>query len=295
MLLKTRLRNVEDILMSRLDKVTGYSLEKRRFQRAHGYPLNLDNPTSFNEKICWKKIHDRNPVLKVLADKYRMRDYVTSVLGDEAGERLLIPVLHVTDRPERIPFDDLPDSFVIKSNHGSGNNWLVHDKSTLDRAAVVRECRRWMAMAYGWRAHEWAYRGTERKILIEPMLTDEHGNVPADYKLNLIHGQCRFIQVDQDRHSKLTRTIYDADWKRLPFSWKRPPGEDVPRPERLEEMVALAEQLAGDLDYVRVDFYHTPERLYLGELTHYPARGRGAIRPTQFDFELGKSWQIPSA
>ncbi|GGX64662.1 ATP-grasp fold amidoligase family protein [Saccharospirillum salsuginis] len=295
MQLKTRLRNVEDILVSRLDKFTGYSLEKRRFQRAHGYPLNLDNPTSFNEKICWKKIHDRNPLLKELADKYRMREYVKSILGEEAGEELLIPMLHVTDRPESIPFDELPTSFVIKSNHGSGNNWLVPDKAKLDRAAVIRECRRWMAMAYGWRAHERAYRGTERKILIEPMLTDEQGHVPADYKLNLIHGKCQFIQVDQDRQTQITRTIYDPDWNRLPFSWKRPPGDDVPRPRRLDEMVALAEQLAGDLDYVRVDFYHTPEKLYLGELTNYPARGRGAIRPAEFDFKLGKAWRVQSA
>lgn len=292
MQLKTRLRNLEDILMSRLDKFTGYSLERKRFQRAHGYPLNLKEPLSFNEKICWKKIYDRNPLLRVLADKYTMRTYVKEVLGEQAGEQLLIPLLYVTDKPDLLPFDDLPRSFVIKSNHGSGNNWIVKDKNEIDTTAVIRECRRWMAMSYGWRAHERAYRGAKRKILVEPLLTDEQGNVPADYKLNMIHGKCHFIQVDQDRYENITRTLYDVHWKKLPFSWKRPVGGDVARPERLEEMVAVAEQLAGDLDYVRVDFYHTPERLYLGELTNYPARGRGAIKPTHFDLELGSHWDI---
>lgn len=287
-----RLRNLDERLVAGLDRLLGYPHEKRKFFKAHGYPLNLTDPQSFNEKICWKKLFDRNPLLPVVADKLAVRGYVSDVLGASIASDLLIPLLWTGDSPSEIPFAQLPEKFVIKSNHGSGNNILVHDKSSLDVAEVQTECHLWLKTVYGVRAHEWAYTQIPRQLLIEEMLLTESGEIPEDYKFSMINGKCAFIQVDRGRFGNFTRTLYDAQWNQLESSWKRAKGEPIGKPKRLEEMLVFAEQLASKFDYIRVDFYSIAERLYFGELTHYPARGRGKFNPTSFDFELGKKWTL---
>lgn len=290
--MKLNARRIEDACLAFVDRSLGYPLEKRNFRKSHGYPLDLKDPQSFNQKICWKKLHDRNPLLRVLADKYRAREYIASTLGKATAERVLVPLLFATDDPGQIPFDSLPDSFVVKSSHGSGFNLLVHDKRTLDRDDVVALCRSWQQASYGVRAHEWAYHGASRKILVESMLKNADGSIPADYKFSMFHGKCGFIQVDFDRFEGHTRSLYDPQWNRIDAEWRKPRGGDMPRPECFSRMMELAERLAGALDFVRVDFYEVNARLYVGELTHYPERGRGRITPRELDFELGRLWSL---
>jgi hypothetical protein len=290
--LKLHARRIEDACLAFLDRSLGYPLEKRNFRKSHGYELDLNNPRSFNQKICWKKIHDRNPLLPVLADKQGAREYITATLGKPVADRVLIPLLFATDDPNRLAFDSLPDSFVIKASHGSGFNLLVHDKRALDRAKAVAQCKSWLKTSYGVRAHEWAYQRASRKILVEPMLKNSDGCIPSDYKLSMFHGKCGLIQVDFDRFLAHTRSLYDPQWNRIDAEWKWPRGGDAARPECLEEMLRLAEDLAASLDFVRVDFYVVDGRLFVGELTHYPERGRGRITPCEFDFGLGRLWSL---
>lgn len=39
-----------------------------------------------------------------------------------------------------IDFDSLPNSFVIKANHGSGFNMVVNNKTELDISAAKKKC-----------------------------------------------------------------------------------------------------------------------------------------------------------
>jgi len=293
--LKIYIRRMEDACLAFIDRSLGYPLEKKNFKKSHGYALDLKDPRSFNQKICWKKIHDRNPLLRVLADKYKVREYISSTLGEPAADRVLIPLLFATDDPRKLPFDTLPDSFVLKSSHGSGFNLLVHDRRSLDRAEVVARCGAWLKTSYGVRAHEWAYQRASKMILVERMLKNSDGSIPADYKFSMFHGKCGFIQVDFDRFGAHTRSLYDPQWNKIDAEWKWPRGGDASRPVCLDEMLRLAEKLAGSLDFVRVDFYVVDGKLYVGELTHYPERGRGRITPREFDFELGRLWSLPTA
>lgn len=292
-MLKCYLRNLEERLVAGLDRLLGFPRERRRFMRAHGYALNLRNPKSFNEKICCKKLFDRNPLVAQVADKLGMRNYVRQCLGEQSGEAVLIPLLAVLDKPEQLDLASLPDGFVIKSTHGSGNNLIVTDKSTFDRTAFLQQARQWMAADYGLRNHEWAYTQIERKLIIEALLVDEQGAIPADFKFSMIHGECAFIQVDQGRFGSFRRSLFDADWNYLDVFYKRTQGDDLPRPANLDRMVDLARQLSAPFDYIRVDFYSIGQQVYVGELTNYPARGRGRISPTEFDFKIGDRWTLP--
>lgn len=287
-----RLQNLEQRVVASVDRLLGFPREKKRFEQAHGYRPDLDSPRSLNEKIVWKKLFDRSALLPKVADKLLLPTYIEEKLGPEEARRLCVPVLWSGRRAQDIPFDSLPDQFVLKSNHGSGNNLIVSNKKDLDREETIRTCRKWLIEEYGLRNHEWAYTAIERKLFIEPMLVTSDGYIPPDYKFSMIHGECAFIQVDQDRHGEFSRSLFSPDWEYLDVAWKRQQGESLPRPGQLDDMHRIARVLAADFDYVRVDFYSFDSSLFVGELTHYPARGRGRFEPATFDFEIGSHWKL---
>lgn len=281
------------ICFNAFEYVTGYSLERRRFKKATGYELDLKHPESLNQKINWKKIYDRNPLLVTTADKYLVHQYVGSALGTEADE-VLIPLLHVTDDPADIPFDSLPDEYVIKTNHDSGGHVIVQKGEQPDRAAIVAQLKQWLSKPYGLFKHEWAYQSIPRKVIIEKLLRGEDGDLAQDYKFHVFNGTCRFIHTTPKVNGVRTgrRSLFTPEWKHLPVGWKHPEGPDIPPPPRFEDMKRIAEKLAQPFDYVRVDLYYADGRVYFGELTHYHGSGMEAFDPRSFDFEAGKWWNI---
>ena len=102
-----------------LNKLTFYGLERKQFHKVLSYWPDIKNPRSLNEKILWKKIYDRNPLLPITADKYQARSYIKDVLGERTAKEILIPLLYVTDKPNTIPFEKLTAPYIIKPNHSS--------------------------------------------------------------------------------------------------------------------------------------------------------------------------------
>lgn len=277
------------------ERLTGYRREKRIFKEIRGYKLDLKNPVSYSEKVVWKKIYDRNPLLPIVADKYRVRQYLKDVLEEQEAEKILIPLLYVTDRPETIPFDDLPEEYIIKANHGSGMNIIVEKTSPVDRKQIMAQCRKWLSKPYGLKKHEWAYQGIKRKIVIEKLLRDENGKIPADYKFLVFHGRCREIQVIYERFANISIGWYAPEWNYLNIKgkekWKKT-ADYMEKPAQLDSMTALAELLGAPFDFIRVDLYLANNRVYFGELTNYPNSGRHSFSPVAHDYELGAKWRI---
>jgi len=279
-------------LITKIERHINYKMEKVLFKRQHGYDLNLKNPKSYNEKIIWKKIHDRNPLLPIVADKYKVRAYLREVLGKDEAEKILIPLLFVTDRPETIPFDKLPEEYIIKPNHGSGWNIIVKKNTSINKKDIIRKCNYWLNTPYGVFGNEWAYQEIKRKIIVEKLLRDKKGKLPKDYKFHMIHGECIFVQVDFDRHTNHTRSLFDKNWKFINVCHAHPKGPILKKPDTLEKMIALSKILSKPFDCIRVDLYTIDNKIYFGELTNYHGGGGNNFTPISIDFELGKSWKL---
>jgi hypothetical protein len=117
--------------------------------------------------------------------------------------------------------------------------------------------------------------------------------LPADYKLYVIGGQVRFIQVDRGRFGRHTRNLYDPQWRLLKERLTLPNHAPDPRPSRLEEMIDITLRLAEPFEFLRVDCYVQEDRLYIGELTNYPGAGFERFIPHRFALELGAHWRPP--
>lgn len=275
-----------------LEKILNYPHLRKNFKEKLDYSLDLRNPKSFNQKVIWKKVYDRNPLLPVVADKYKVRNYLSEILGPDRAEHILIQVLYITSNPETIPFEQLPKEYVIKACHGSGYNILIQNNDEINEGKIIAKCKEWLNMSYGLFKFEWAYWQIERKIIIEKLLRDSRGNLPKDYKFNMFNGKCKLIQVDHNRFADHRTTFYDENWNPLPVKKKREKGPIEPKPQELPEMIELAELLSQPFDYIRVDLYLCDGQIYFGELTNYPASGMGRFEPYSYDLELGSYWKL---
>jgi len=231
---------------------------------------------------------DRRPILITVQDKYAARDYVRQ----RVGEHVLPTWYWVTKNPADIPFDRLPDRFVVKATHGCGFNYLVPDKARVDWADVMAKCALWLSRNYYYSDNrEWAYKHIEPRIIVEQFLSDGTGLVPIDYKIYTFGGKVHVINVEAGRFVDLRLARYGRSWNKINMGsqYKNFEGE-VARPKHLDKMIECAETLADGLDFVRVDFYHTESQVYFGEVTVYPSAGIGLF-PREFDDYLGRLWK----
>lgn len=274
--------------MTRLDRVLpDRFIAVRNWRRVHGHFPSLLRPRTFNEKILHRILFDRSAFLTRCADKAAVRGLVAGKLGEAILPRLYC----LTADPEAIPFDDLPGRFVVKPTHGSGWVEIVREKETLDRAALVARCKAWLGESYYRRTREWAYRDVPPRILVEEFI-DDGRETPNDYKLFVFGGVVRLIHVDTHRFGEHRRDLYTADWREAGqhIDPSRKIAGPLQRPPHLAEMIAAAQTLGRGIDFVRVDFYDTPDRLYFGELTMTPGCGLNAFLPRELDLRLGRYW-----
>lgn len=257
-----------------------YKDEKEFFYKIHGYKLNLKDPKSFDEKIVYKKLFDRNPLLPLTADKYRVREYIKQKLGTD---KYLIPLLYVTDKPKTIPFENLQKPYIIKANHGCSWNIIVEDG--LDKVAVLHRLGRWLKGKFGIKRYEWAYSEIKPLILIEKLLKDKNGNIPNDYRFWMFDGKCRLISITSGRFINKRFTFYDTNWNKLDIKRYGVETNNIKKPTKLKEMISLAEKLSIDFDFVRIDFFVVDENIYCGEISHYPTAGMARFEPQEFDFK----------
>ena len=282
-----------------------YEDEKERFEKIHGYPLNLDNPKSFNEKIVHKKIFDRNPLMPITADKYRARQYIRERIGSEADNHL-IPLLWVGDNPKDIPFDRLPDEYIIKPNNAAGR-WITaegikglnkydinhtHKEGVnLSNEELIDICKDWFTTIHGVQWYEWVYQAIKPTlVIVEKLLKDSDGKIPDDYRFCMFDGKCKLMYITSPR--LITFNYYDENWNVVDII--RPGHTLAPvieKPKAFDKMIEFAEKLSKGFDFVRVDFYLVDGYIYFGEMTHYPGSGHGKF-PKDIDFKIGEYWNI---
>lgn len=251
-----------------------------------GKKLHLDNPKGFNEKLQWLKIHDRNPHYPSMADKYLVRDYIKSVIGEE----YLVPVVGIWDKFDNIDVNSLPDQFVLKCTHDSGSAIVCKDKSTFDWAAARKKITRCLNRDMFYWGREWPYKGLTPRIICEHYLDDGNGDL-EDYKFMCFNGEPKMIFTCTERRSEdgLKVTFFDMDWNKLPFYRHYPASsKQIDKPSKFEEMVQLAKVLSKDMPFVRIDFYEVKGKVYFGEITFYPGCGFEEFHPDEWDYKLGE-------
>ena len=255
--------------------------------------IDIENPKTFNEKLQWLKLYDRRPEYTKMVDKYEVKEYIASIIGEE----YVIPTLEVYNKFEEIEWDKLPNQFVIKCTHDSGGLVICKDKANLDIKKTKKKINKNLKKNYYYPGREWPYKNVKPRIIIEKYMEDQNNKDLKDYKFMCFHGKVLCSFVCSNRHSKegLKIDFYDLNWNKMPFKRKYPNSDiTMEKPLNYDLMIQLSEKLAKEIPFVRVDFYEINGHVYFGELTFYPGSGVEEFEPELYDYELGSWLTLPT-
>ena len=252
-----------------------------------GKKIDLDDPKTFNEKIQWLKLNDRRSEYTSLVDKYEMKNIISKQLGKE----FIVPTYGVWNNFDEIDFSLLPNQFVLKTTHDSGGVVICKDKHTFDLKEAKKILNHSLKNNYYEYRREWPYKNVKPRIIAEMLLCNADQEID-DYKVHCFNGEPQMTLVCSDRHSQsgLKEDFYDNNWNHL--NLKRPGVSNSKRthkkPDRFEEMLSISKKLSKNYPFLRVDFYVIENRIYIGELTLYPASGFDGFEPEEWDMVLGE-------
>jgi hypothetical protein len=265
----------------------------RRFIAWHGQPPRLDPPIGFSEHVLHRMIFDRDPRLRLLNDKLRVRE----VIAERAGAEYVVPLLGVWTRAEAVPWHDLPLPCVLKPSHSSGAIAFLRAEADRDPARLLPLARRWLGTDYFDVSLEWGYRDLPRRLLAEPLLRGPDGGDPPEAQVLTFGGRPEIIRVMIGPKSTPQRldAWFDTEGVRLPMRMKRQPGDHTLPRETAQRLAALAEKLGAGFVHLRVDFFLTAEGPKVGELTPYMLGGSGRFQPAEWDLRLGRLWTEAAA
>lgn len=265
------------------------SYVRRLYRKNQHMKLNLEDPRDYREKLHWLKLYADQSLWTDLADKYKVRDYVT-----QCGLEEHLPRLYgVWKRAEEIDFDSLPEKFVLKTNHGFKRLILVKDKSKLDRDQARKKLNKWVGERYGMLSYEPHYWNIDRRIIAEEYLEDEYNRSLStsliDYKFFCFHGEPFILGALYNRRNyvvggknvgegpRVKDCAFDMEWNYRPdISSARledPGPSPIPRPRQFEKMKDICRILSKPFPHVRVDLYEVHGKVYFGELTFTPGGG----------------------
>lgn len=259
------------------------------FKKRTGYVANLDSPTTFNEKVQWRKFYQHWGVFPIMVDKLASRDLARSRCKDVDFTEVYWQGRSPNMVVFRVPC-------VVKPNAMSGYNCFVVEKPTYEmRKAVVRKLTSAMSRVYGSNKGEWAYSQVTPMVFCEEYLAEF-----LDVKFFVFHGEVKVVNLmGYGKGHTITNCSYftpEGVWRDV---------KNVPYPVAVKEMPIpggvlakgkrLAEELSGDCDFVRVDLYYIKDgdRWVFGEYTLYPTSGMARFEPRSFDEELGSYWRLP--
>ena len=252
--------------------------------------LNLKNPKTFSEKIQWLKLNDTTPKKTELTDKVKVRDFVK----EKIGEQYLKPCLWVGDDYDSIPFDTLPDSFIIKANHGCKWHFIVKNKEKLINNPVLMEILKarltdWLGLKfYPFAGFEMQYKDITPKLLIEPLLRDDKNEKPQEIEVYCFNGEVKVFQKIKYTFPREV-SVFDNNFNHINLKFMPEYSliqEDID--DNLKLSVELSKKLAEGFKLARVDWLIYHDKIYFNEITFTPFSGFYNFEDKKWDIKLGE-------
>lgn len=264
------------------------------YYNVFGYFPNLRNPKTYNEKIQWLKLYERKPFLSKLVDKIEVKDWVAKKIGD----KYIIPTIGIWNNPNEIDINNLPDKFVLKTNHDSGGLYICNNKSKALKnwSDICLKLQKSLDTNYYKIGREWPYKYVKRRIFAEKFIETVDGEV-SDYKFFCFSGEPKYLFVATERQKEgedVKFDFFDINYNHLALKQGHENSKCIPeKPAQFNEMVELAKKLSEGFIHVRVDFYNVNDKVYFGEMTFYHNSGFVPFDPSEWDNTFGDMINLP--
>lgn len=273
-------------------KISDKNFIKEKYKLKTGKELDFNNIHTFNEKMQWLKLYDKNPKYTQIVDKYEVKDY----LKNKIGEEYIIRTIGIYNYFDEINFDKLPNQFVIKCTHDSGSTVICTDKNKFSIKKTKKFINKCLKKNHYFAGREWPYKNVVPRIIIEEFVKDNYEDDLHDYKFWCFNGKVKYIHVtsNRDKADGIKVDFYDLDWNKQPIVWCYPNSNlDIEKPKNYEKMKRIAEKLSENFPFVRVDMYEVNGKVLIGELTLYPGAGFAKFYTEKYDEIFGDMLSLP--
>ncbi len=265
-----------------------------KFRKKMGYKLDLNNPVNFNEKLQWLKLHDRKDEYTDCVDKFKVRNYIKKILGNES-KKYLIPLVFYTKDVKDLCIKNMPDyPVIIKSNHDQGGFKIIWNKNEVNWHDIQMFFLKRLKNNFYWNNREWPYKNVERRIVVEKLIND-NGNLPMDVKMHCFHGKIKIIQISRYDNTGIKKfAFFDINLNRIKKGVidtinVKQFGDISFNFSNINSMFNIAKKLSMNKKYVRIDLYLHNNNIYIGEMTFFPTAGYINYFTNDFLLEIG-SW-----
>ncbi len=268
------------------------------YARRNDHLPDLDHPVWLDEKIRWQFLNHPNPLMSYAADKIAVREYLRFM-----GAQIAAPKLIATGSdPEELADAELPASFVLKSNFGSGQNHIEKPGMHTPREELIAKVSQWMAYDQWRQTGEFFYRSISKRWLVEEYLPSREKMY--EYKVYCFMGEPVFLSVITERNvdgqpglQGTKFAVFDINWRRMPFGWRegKDDARDIPRPSVLDLLIEEARRLSRCFMHVRVDFLCCDGRFAFSELTFASMAARVPFVPLSFNERFGQMMNLELA
>jgi hypothetical protein len=267
---------------------------KLKYKENTGRKLNIKAPNTFNEKLWWLKINNRDPLLTRCSDKFEVRNYIK----DKGLEHILVPIYGVYKNAADVNFEKIINKAFIKTNHGSGKNMIWDRDKPFDRSMFIKKFNKYLTENYYLQSREWNYKNIPPLIIVEKLLVDNPLTSLIDYRFLCFDGKVKIVFVDIETAAQdgshnpyAKRNVYDRNFNQLDIKVSREQfsKDRILKPQNFEIMVEYAEILSAPFIFSRVDLYNIDGTIYFGEITFYPGGCTQIFEPEKYEIQLG-SW-----
>ena len=257
------------------------------------YPLNLSNPQTFNEKMQWLKINNRNSYYTLMVDKYEAK----RIVGSRVGYSHVVKTLGVYDTFDEIDFNKLPSKFVLKCTHGCGRMFICKNKEEINVKKLAKMFDAALRENYFYHTREWPYKNVKPRIIAEEFIADDSFSTLVVYKVFCFNGVPTIIQVIQDdKQPNETIDYFDVNWNLLDLKQNFPNSVNhISKPTKLEEMLSLSKEFSKGFPFLRTDWYIVGGRVLFSEFTFFSDAGLEPFHPNKWDVELGSLIELPNS
>lgn len=272
------------------------------FLRSYGILPAWNHPRDLNEWIAKLALNYKDENWSFYADKYRVRKYIK----DCGMQDILVKLYGVWENPSDIQLENMPESFVLKTNNGCGDITIINNKrliSSTEWTRIISNYNKILNKSYGKTTGEFHYSDISPMIIAEELLDKDKQGIKSssliDYKLWFINDEFQACMTIFDRSKSGAYSIlYDKNWEKcdgfIGYGHIFEGKVDIPKPKNWESMLELGKILAKPFKIVRVDFYEVGGKIYFGELTFTSAGCRMKYFSKSFLKELGEKVYEPT-
>lgn len=297
--LQGEINKFEFVKLSKLQSCIDDNKKQRFFEFGGEYIPDYITPRTLNDKVVYllRNYFDKSPITTIIGTKYLAKKYIANIVGEQHNVKLF----GVWDKPEDIVWDDLPNSFVLKTVRGHYGKQVVvvKDKSKLNREKVIEQLNKLSDDIFR-RFNNGDYPNKNR-FIAEELLVPENSDMLIDYKFLFSYGKpivayCFGISCNTDnRDVKFKKcSCYSLpDWRELPITVKSYEKLRTPSPKNMSKMLEIASKLSKPFPLIRIDMYEIGGRVLVGEITEDHAGGASMINPAIWDFMIGLNISIP--